>query len=136
MKPHKNYFFVPFEWRIFCAVVGASANNNIIERGSNANGEYVKFADGTAIGIKTVSLNETLTPTSDGLYKCDTNYIYLPCSYVSSPKVFCSLLCSSFLFSFAVNLHVDYFNIWFYTQQSSFVSDRRTAYCLIIGSWK
>ena len=38
-------------------IVGALSGGNIIERGSNANGEYVRFADGTQICRGTIYYN-------------------------------------------------------------------------------
>ena len=43
----------PFTLRPGCTrIVGALASGYIIESGSNANGNYIKFADGTAVSYK------------------------------------------------------------------------------------
>lgn len=52
----------------------------VIERGSNANGEYVKFADGTMIC--------TFNSGSLGSDKSTLNTCVFPAAFVSNPKVY------------------------------------------------
>lgn len=60
-------------------VVG-TMGSAIIERGSNANGEYVKFADGTMIC--------TFDSGSLGSDKSTLNTCVFPAAFVSKPKVY------------------------------------------------
>lgn len=66
--------------------VGTAAAMNVlgvggvIERGSNANGEYVKFADGTMIVTKAVQG-----------YSAGVNYFDMAAVFASTPKCFCSI---------------------------------------------
>ncbi|NKX75989.1 hypothetical protein HGG73_17795, partial [Rhodobacteraceae bacterium R_SAG3] len=64
----------------------------VIERGSNANGEYVRFADGTQICTRSVSLGtRSSTSESGGLYRSDTFAFGLPAVFAPSTTVGASL---------------------------------------------
>ncbi|MGE9959178.1 hypothetical protein [Cloacibacillus porcorum] len=60
-------------------IVG-TAGSAVIERGSNANGEYVKFADGTMIC--------TFNSGSLGSDESTLNTCVFPAAFVSKPKVY------------------------------------------------
>lgn len=62
------------------AVAGVGA---LMERGSNANGEYVKFADGTMICTKTLVDSMPLASHSNGFYFSPTGAWTYPFSFVS-----------------------------------------------------
>src|SRR5690606_2166228 len=57
---------------------GGVPTGAIIERGSNANGEYVRFADGTQICVVLAALETS--PTADKLWT-------YPAQYISAPAV-------------------------------------------------
>lgn len=62
----------------------------IIERGSNANGEYVKFADGTLISTVRVTFDTLVTfgsGTFDNPYRSDAYSWTFPHPYSSPPKL-------------------------------------------------
>jgi hypothetical protein len=50
------------------AQTGGVPTGAIIERGSNANGEFVKYADGTLICTKVISVTTGVTTLSGGVY--------------------------------------------------------------------
>lgn len=60
-------------------IVGALASGAVIEHGSNANGEYVKFADGTMI----CTFNSGIL----GYSYVAERVITFPCAFVSRPAV-------------------------------------------------
>lgn len=66
-------------------VVGTMANGTIIERGSNANGEYVKFADGSQIAVLVTKDPGTESFTyGAGLYRTNAVTFQSPASFVFS----------------------------------------------------
>ncbi|WP_065332167.1 pyocin knob domain-containing protein [Tritonibacter mobilis] len=71
---------------------GGTPTGAVIERGSNANGEYVRFADGTQICTRSVSLgSRSSTSESRGLYRSDTYPFGLPAVFAPSTTVGASL---------------------------------------------
>lgn len=67
----------------------------IIERGSNANGEYVKFADGTMICWATplvvaTTLNNANVGSFGWSYYSDNNLVNFPATFSSAPSVACT----------------------------------------------
>jgi hypothetical protein len=56
----------------------------IIERGSNANGEYVKFADGTLMMRSTLSFPGGIQTAVEQIYRSDERYVTLPANIISS----------------------------------------------------
>lgn len=73
-------------------IVGALAEGAIIEQGSNANGEYIRWANGTQICMKRLSGLGPITLTGgSGLYHSDNiNIGTWPASFISSP--YCAYL--------------------------------------------
>mgnify|MGYP001421815176 CR=1 FL=1 len=67
---------VDISWLPVVGTMGSA----IIERGSNANGEYVKFADGTMIC--------TFNSGSLGSDESTLNTCVFPAAFVSTPKVY------------------------------------------------
>lgn len=53
-------------------VVGSVEQGDIIERGSNANGEYVKFSDGTLICSNSVSASRSVVFALGSLFYCQS----------------------------------------------------------------
>lgn len=68
---------------------GGVPTGAIVERGSNANGEYVRFADGTQIcwGIATDALLTTATVGAGFQSPGTSNFTY-PISFAAAPRVF------------------------------------------------
>ena len=59
----------------------------IIERGSNANGEYIKFADGTLICRTTKSPTVVLAMSYGSIYYGSSFVFLFPSSFISNPDV-------------------------------------------------
>lgn len=67
-------------------VVGTMAGGAVIERGSNANGEYVKFADGTQ--ICTNSVNMAAISVADGsVWRTPSVTWTFPATFTATPAV-------------------------------------------------
>ena len=107
---------------------GASANftampqvggDPIVESGSNSNGEYIKFADGTLISIATretsISSANWSQIGSSGIYKCTIGLFNHPINFSSTPSIYVSGTSSA----------NDFRNLWFSNGMiSSFLYDR------------
>src|SRR5690606_16148365 len=66
--------------------VQAILDSRIVEMGSNANGEYVRWENGLQVCWFTDTISRTLTKQSGGLYYYDGAWTY-PAAFVSSPTV-------------------------------------------------
>lgn len=64
---------------------GGVPTGAIIERGSNANGEYVRWADGTQICTYNVAGAQT-TVDYGGLYRCSLTWTF-PAPFVTAPSI-------------------------------------------------
>ena len=64
-------------------------NNNvgIVESGSNTNGNYIKFADGTMICYAILSFNLEITNQYEGVYYANTGSITFPQEFISTPVI-------------------------------------------------
>jgi hypothetical protein len=51
--------------------IAGAVTGSVIERGSNANGEYVRFADGTQICSRIITVNTTIETASGGVFTDD-----------------------------------------------------------------
>lgn len=70
---------------------GGVPTGGIIERGSNANGEYVKFADGTMICTGTISGSVATSIASGSLYYSAALSWSFPAPFAAVPVVSCSV---------------------------------------------
>ena len=61
--------------------------NNIVESGSNSNGNYIKYVDGTMICYKQISGNSNLALWGGSIYYSDTEAGTFPQSFISTPAV-------------------------------------------------
>ncbi|MBH3412866.1 phage tail protein [Pseudomonas putida] len=60
----------------------------VIERGSNANGEYVRFADGTQICTRTISAQKTLGNAAGALYfQAKESAALYPIGFAAAPAI-------------------------------------------------
>jgi hypothetical protein len=68
---------------------GGTPTGAIIERGSNSNGEFVRFADGTQICLRTASLTATAVTNAPFYYTTSGDEITwtYPASFISTPMV-------------------------------------------------
>lgn len=67
-------------------IVGSLSSGAVIESGSNANGEYVKFADGTMICASKMSFSSPVSGPMDGLQYAAYRWTF-PASFIASPSV-------------------------------------------------
>lgn len=68
------------------AIVGSVDEGAIIERGSNANGNYVRFADGTQICMSTIELTDIDIAEKQGVW--NTSSYTPPAAFVGTSSVF------------------------------------------------
>lgn len=67
---------------------GGVPTGGVIERGSNANGEYVRFADGTQICTRDVFSTDGITTADGTLFVSSTDLTWTyPAAFASSPSV-------------------------------------------------
>jgi hypothetical protein len=69
--------------------VSQNSSSAIVERGSNANGEFVRFADGTQICLKTLTGLGPITSAFGSIFISTTSYSFgtLPASFTAAPRV-------------------------------------------------
>lgn len=70
----------------YADIVGAMASGAIIERGSNANGEYVKFADGTQLAV-TITKDPGDGQVDGPIYRSIDIHFDLPATFVSGTVI-------------------------------------------------
>jgi len=64
---------------------GGVPTGAVIERGSNANGEYVRFADGTLICTRTTGITQTVTAAVGSVFASSTEFIAsFPATFVNA----------------------------------------------------
>ena len=115
-------------------IVGALADGAIIEQGSNANGEYIRWANGTQICMGSFSVSWT---TEQEFVELDLTYpaIFIEQPYACSATYgFCLNGAVSFPFSqFASTLHIVVSPV----RGSTFGNDTTSTFRYIaIGRWK
>lgn len=117
---------------------GGSPTGAILERGSNANGEYVKFADGTMIcaGLKDLG-SQTFVAIGSIFYTGAFSAISFPAAFVGIPKTSIGIISSSGLAwasqgsSFATTTATPAF----YVMNPSGSTNSLTAVYTAIGRW-
>lgn len=117
-------------------VVGLISSGAIIEQGSNANGGYTKFADGTMICTRTVDNTDTVSSAATGMFIGSTFTWIYPQAFYGAP-VFAgsskapnavSFLCTNF----SSASQASYFNV----AAASQVSRVYTTWMIAVGRWK
>lgn len=66
---------------------GGTPSGAIIERGSNANGEYVRFADGTQICTASLTVNASITTAHLGGFRNTGQTWTFPAVFAAAPRV-------------------------------------------------
>ncbi len=104
----------------------------VIERGSNANGEYTKFADGTMICVMTVATG-AITDSFAGLYRSGTVNFTLPAAFVERPKASVSCDTSGLVWASgrASSETTGQVSLWY----GSSISGANAAQVIAIGRW-
>lgn len=118
-------------------VVG-SMGSAIIERGSNANGEYVRWADGTQITYASAPISGAFDSILVEPWRiANTSTIAFPASFVQAPTIVCSVMTPgayslvSRIFPSATGFYV-----LLLAAASVAFSDNATCRYLAIGRWK
>jgi hypothetical protein len=75
----------------------------IIERGSNATGDYVRYADGTQICRSTSGTAETTNVALGALFRTGDVYVYLPAAFVGTYQVSANIIDQS---NYGMSVHV------------------------------
>ena len=75
---------VDMSWLPVVGEVGSA----IIERGDNANGEYIRWEDGTQICTRTVTLTFSATSATGALYYARFDGYTYPAAFVDIPQLF------------------------------------------------
>lgn len=73
----------------YADLVGIVTSGSIFESGSNANGAYIRFADGTQICFGLVTRACAVTSLAGTVYYGYSASIGFPASFISSPAFFC-----------------------------------------------
>lgn len=123
-------------------IVGALSAGNIIESGSNSNGYYVKFADGTLIAFKgrtafTLRSNAPEQPIA-GVYIYFLEEITFPIVFAALPTVISNLEVNSFTYGWGGVLvaTVNSVQLYYFTSTSAIAGQWATGSYLAIGRWK
>lgn len=108
----------------------------IVETGSNANGNYIKYANGTMICYNNISQTVNITSSYEGEYYVGTGTINYPVSFVAVPTVTVTLAQNSALLRFNfTSLYADRFNGYISKLQSKSNVNVIIQY-IAIGRWK
>lgn len=70
------------------AQVGGVPTGQVVERGSNANGEYVRFADGTQICTFAAASQNITTASGSSFISSSTDTWTFPATFLNAPVVF------------------------------------------------
>ncbi|MCI1736292.1 MAG: phage tail protein [Pseudomonas veronii] len=117
-------------------IVGLTSSGAIMEQGSNANGGYTKFADGTMICTRTVDNTDTVSSAATGMFIGGTFTWIYPQAFYGAP-VFAgsakapnavSFLCTNF----SSASQASYFNVAAASQASRVY----TTWMIAVGRWK
>lgn len=115
-----------------------NAINGIIESGSNANGNYIKYADGTLICYGRASMSFSINIAYGSVFRSDIQSISLPYSFIDTNYVVTLQgiapvhVCYAVDDDKSVNLF-KFYPVGFVSQAS--VSSRNIEY-MCIGKWK
>lgn len=115
-----------------------NAINGIIESGSNANGNYIKYADGTLICYGRASMSFSINIAYGSVFRSDVQSISLPYSFIDTNYVVTLQgiapvhVCYAVYDDKSVNLF-KFYPVGFVSQAS--VSSRNIEY-MCIGKWK
>ena len=130
----------PLAPRPGCArIVGALSAGAIIERGSNANGEYVRFADGTQICIMQNSVSVNGSGALGDTFTFPAAFI-TSCKLVVTPRGYISSGLSGTLTTEAVVLGTSTYSVKILLLRAggeiAALNDPNIFFAVAIGKWK
>jgi len=109
-------------------------NGAIIERSSNSNGEYVKFADGTMICTRTISVSALLNLPSLGGYRNSSVLVNFAAGFSSIPAISLVPVTDQASFMSYVSVATGSTNICF-SSITLQPDSTRSGYLIAIGRW-
>ena len=118
-------------------ITGALADGAIIESGENANGRYVKWADGTMICTALLT-NQTLmfNVSMGGFYRNNNFNVTYPAAFVGIPYIdVCAGVANNLLWSTARAISNTNTELGVFHVESSTLSGINVVY-LAVGRWK
>lgn len=120
-------------------IVGAIADGAIIEQGSNANGRWIKLADGTAIAHNAITqlTNTEAAGVISEIYRYTTSVTF-PLSFASVPDVVANIGANSTTHGWgtAINRTVSGATFHHYTTAASVSTAALAGWYIAIGRWK
>ena len=110
----------------------------VVESGSNSNGTFIKFADGTMIAWSEATVTTTSTTAlENGGFRTGSNGFSLPATFHATPRVVASSRNSTRdVGLYAESTNVSTLNIIFKTISSDSTSRVHIAHWIAIGRWK
>lgn len=120
--------------------IGYSANyinNNVgvIESGSNANGNYIKYEDGTMICYNLYSNTLNITSQFEGVYYVNTGEITFPIEFYAKPLIYTQINLAGGGFTYYGNYTKTSFSGFVWKTQSKSSASVEVNW-LAIGRWK
>lgn len=107
-----------------------------VESGSNSNGKYVKYSDGTMICSNKITKTVNITNSYEGSYYADVQGIYFPKSFTSAPTITATATVKSSLVAFNFSsVNNDSCNGYIWKNQSKSNVSMDLSY-IAIGRWK
>lgn len=106
-----------------------------IESGSNANGSYVKYSDGTMICYNLYSNTLNITSQYEGIYYANTGAITFPVEFYDTPLLFATTNLAGGGYTFYGNYTKTSFSGFAWKIQSASNYSVRVNW-LAIGRWK
>lgn len=107
-----------------------------VESGSNSNGKYIKYSDGTMICYNTVYMTKDITSNFEGSFFVDSGDINYPVNFITPPTVTATLQCQNALLSHTImNNYANKFSLYIWKTQSKANLNINVDY-IAIGRWK
>lgn len=113
---------------------GGIPTGAIVESGTNANGRYVRFANGTQITHKALTVTTTIDIAMLGGFRSVSTQTAYAASFAEAPSVTCTPTIDSGVSGVCINVATTTVNISL-TAISSQASAARTVYVTAIGRW-
>jgi hypothetical protein len=114
---------------------GGVPTGAVIEQGSNANGNFVRFADGTQICWRRIAQNVPIANSHDWGFRSSGLAITYPAAFVAQPRLAMTAVELTALGASAASITATGFNIVFLSAASVSTSAGRSADYIAIGRW-
>lgn len=114
---------------------GGVPTGAVIEQGSNANGNFVRFADGTQICWQRVVHNTAITDPHDWGFRSAGHAVTYPAAFVAPPRLAISAVELTALAASGASIAQTGFDLVFLSAASITAATNRSADYLAIGRW-